>query len=386
MAKITPGELERLNLDVPLAKLAERAGVVLERSGQNELRGACPFHAGGEPSLAVTPHKNLWGCSTCGAEGNAVEWVMKREGVSLTHAVEILRRDFALLVNDTTASGKRYQQPPLAVEFARTADDQALLNQVMDYYHQTLKQSPEALGYLQKRGLTDPAVIDQFKLGFANRTLGYRLPHTKQKGGPGLRGQLQRLGVMRASGHEHFTGSLVIPILDAQGNLVQAYGRKITKNLRAGTPDHLYLPGPHRGVFNLPALAISPDVILCEALIDALTFWCAGFRNVTASYGPEGVHPGPPGRVQAPRHQAGADRLRPGRRRQRRRRERGRHPHRRRVRVLPRAVPQEHGCQQLRAQDPARRQGLRASHPQGGMDGQGRDGRAGRRACGNQHR
>jgi DNA primase len=29
-------------------------------------------------------------------------------------------------------------------------------------------------------------------------------------------------------------------------------------------------------------------VILCEALIDALTFWCTGYRNVTASYGVEG--------------------------------------------------------------------------------------------------
>ena len=32
----------------------------------------------------------------------------------------------------------------------------------------------------------------------------------------------------------------------------------------------------------------SQEVILCEALIDALTFWGAGFRNVTASYGVEG--------------------------------------------------------------------------------------------------
>ena len=29
-------------------------------------------------------------------------------------------------------------------------------------------------------------------------------------------------------------------------------------------------------------------MILCESLIDALTFWCAGFRNVTASYGVNG--------------------------------------------------------------------------------------------------
>ena len=36
------------------------------------------------------------------------------------------------------------------------------------------------------------------------------------------------------------------------------------------------------------AAAATPEVILCEALIDALTFWCAGYRNVTASYGVEG--------------------------------------------------------------------------------------------------
>ena len=68
------------------------------------------------------------------------------------------------------------------------------------------------------------------------------------------------------------------------------YGRKVTPEykLRKGTPLHLYLPGPHRGVFNSAALQASKTVILCEALLDALTFWCAGFRNVTASYGVEG--------------------------------------------------------------------------------------------------
>ena len=57
---------------------------------------------------------------------------------------------------------------------------------------------------------------------------------------------------------------------------MEMYGRKITPNLRAGTPDHTYLPGPHRGVWNKEALLASKDVILCEALIDALTFWVAG--------------------------------------------------------------------------------------------------------------
>jgi DNA primase len=62
--------------------------------------------------------------------------------------------------------------------------------------------------------------------------------------------------------------------------------------LKPGTPPHLYLPGPHRGVWNGTALAGQKTVILCEAIIDALTFWCAGFRNVTAAYGVEGFTPG----------------------------------------------------------------------------------------------
>src|SRR2546422_5689936 len=44
----------------------------------------------------------------------------------------------------------------------------------------------------------------------------------------------------------------------------------------------------HEGVWNLEALQHSEEIILCEALIDALTFWCAGYRNVTASYGTSG--------------------------------------------------------------------------------------------------
>ncbi len=93
------------------------------------------------------------------------------------------------------------------------------------------------------------------------------------KAGGEVRGRLQRLGVLRESGHEHPRGSLVIPILgarvgDADGEVLNLYGRKIRDDLRAGTSDHLYLPGPHRGVFNLAALAASEELILTEALID----------------------------------------------------------------------------------------------------------------------
>jgi DNA primase len=219
-----------------------------------------------------------------------IDWVMKKNGVSFRHAVELLRTDPSLAAALSSSSSPVKQStvrklpPPVSV----SGDDQAVLNQVVDYYHDTLKHSVEAQAYLQQRGIADSKAIERFKLGYANRTLGYRLPASNRQEGAAMRGALQRVGVIRPSGHEHFNGSLVIPVIDDLGNVVEVYGRKIRDDLREGTPKHLYLPGPHRGVWNLDAIKANKEVILCEALIDALTFWCAGYHNVTAAYGIEG--------------------------------------------------------------------------------------------------
>ncbi|MCC6744550.1 MAG: toprim domain-containing protein [Acidobacteria bacterium] len=106
--------------------------------------------------------------------------------------------------------------------------------------------------------------------------------------GAELRRRLQALGLWRESGHEHLNGSLVVPITDDAGRVVQMYGRKINDNLRAGTPKHLYLPGSLAGVWNREGVAGAQEIIVCESLIDAMTFWSAGYRNVTAAYGVEG--------------------------------------------------------------------------------------------------
>ena len=49
----------------------------------------------------------------------------------------------------------------------------------------------------------------------------------------------------------------------------------------------MYLPGPHCGIWNEEALN-EPEIILCEAPLDALTFWVNGIHNVTFIYGTEG--------------------------------------------------------------------------------------------------
>jgi DNA primase len=149
-----------------------------------------------------------------------------------------------------------------------------------------LQQTPAALAYLEKRVIKHDEAIKAFRLGFADRTLGLRLPPKTRKDGEAIRTRLEQLGIYRETGREHLNGCIVFPIAADNGDITGIYGRKI-ENQSHGLPTHLYLPGPHRGLWN-PACLRSREIILCEAIIDALTFWCAGFRHVTAAYGIEG--------------------------------------------------------------------------------------------------
>ncbi|MGH9352283.1 MAG: CHC2 zinc finger domain-containing protein [Terriglobia bacterium] len=287
MARISEQEIERLKREISVERLVEARGIELKRHGA-DLIGLCPFHEDHEPSLVISPKKNLWHClGACRAGGSVIDWVMRAEGVSFRHAVELLRED-RVPADGNHEPVKKSTVAELPPPIERDADDCEVFLRVVDFYHESLKQSPPALKYLEQRGLKSSEMLERFKLGFANRTLGYRLPQKNRQTGAELRGRLQKLGILRENGHEHFNGSVVIPIFDLDDQVIEMYGRKITPGLRPGTPSHLYLPGPHRGVWNEGALIASKEIILCEALMDALTFWCAGYRHLTASYGVNG--------------------------------------------------------------------------------------------------
>jgi DNA primase catalytic core len=286
MARIPAEEIDRLKTELSLVRLMEGANYALKRQGK-DFAMRCPFHEGDhDPSLLVSESKNLFHCFACGAAGTPIDWVMRTQGVSFRHAVELLRHEVLPLAAGSVV--KQSTVPKLPAPVSADADDQAALRQVIDYYHETLKTEPEALAYLAARGIDHAQAVATFRLGYANRTLGLRLPHKNRVAGAHIRTGLQRLGLYRENGREHFNGSLVIPVIAPEGTITEVYGRKLRDDLREGTPKHLYLPGPHRGVWNEAALATSPEIILTESLIDALTFWCAGYRNVTASYGVEG--------------------------------------------------------------------------------------------------
>ncbi len=144
MARIPAGVIERLKAEVPVAGLAEARGVELVRHGA-DLIGRCPFHADRTPSLVITPAKNLWHClGACQTGGTPIDWVMKAEGVSFRHAVEILQRDALPLAAGTGSSGpppKQSSVPKLPTLVPTRVEDARLLAEVIGYYHQTITSS-----------------------------------------------------------------------------------------------------------------------------------------------------------------------------------------------------------------------------------------------------
>jgi len=281
MPKIPESEIERLKQETDLVALIAASGVQLKKKGSNWI-GLCPFHDDHDPSLVVTPSNGLWNClGACQAGGDAFSWVMKRDQVAFRKAYEILRGPTKKSVKVKKDSAIK----PSVVE------RQELLAKVVSFYQGSLKTEPKAQAYLEKRGLMSPEAIEFFRIGYSNRKLSEILPSRQTNEGAKLRSQLIDIGIFRKHrGHEHFSGSVIFPVIDENGLIQEIYGRKTTPALRAGTPKHTYLPGPHQGIWN-PDCLREKTVILCESIIDALTFWVHGFRNVTTSYGVNGFTP-----------------------------------------------------------------------------------------------
>ena len=143
MPRIPEAEINRIKSETDLVALIQSRGVALKQQGAN-WTGFCPFHADKEtPNLIVTPGKGLWRCmaAACGVTGNAIQFVEKFDGVSFRHAFELLAGGAvaAFAAGDGTPR-KQATIRKLACPVDETLNDFALLEQVADYYAESLSK------------------------------------------------------------------------------------------------------------------------------------------------------------------------------------------------------------------------------------------------------
>lgn len=297
MPRIPDDELARLKQAIRLDRLAALRGLTLERAGSDAVKALCCFHAEQTPSLHIDTGGNVFHCFGCGAKGDVIAWVRRAEGLGFPEAVAWLQAFDGTGQPAVAAAPAGARSRGESCPIAEASTGAALLGEVAAYYHQVLIADPLATAglareYLERRRVWDAATVRRLSIGFDDRSLGTRLPAKAWKAGAAVRGHLEAAGLYRPSGHGHFVGSLTFPIADAAtGAVVGMYGRRAQANNQGIR--HVNLPGERRGVWNAAGCraavaAAGGALILCEAVMDALSFIVHGQGNATACLGTTG--------------------------------------------------------------------------------------------------
>lgn len=263
-----------LQQDIALERLALAKGIELAAEG-GRLHGRCPVAPHDEPTLVIDPKANTWLCSAGCGSGGVIEFIAKVDGISLEEAEASLRAEF----------DPESEAEPVGALDMPGQPDSVLLGLVLGFYRKSLLETPQALSWLQEHALRDPELLTHFGLGYSNRKLGLSLPLGAVKAGRLIRSQLKQLGVLNPSGHEKFRGSITVPIRDLRGRVVQVFGHKTGRDLRAGSRIESWMVEGTFGVVNPEGFVNNQKIIITDGIMDALTWWSAGHRNVTSLMG-----------------------------------------------------------------------------------------------------
>ncbi len=277
---MTRTEIDALKARVELVEVIRSTGVDLKQSGQSFV-GRCPFHKDKKPSLSVSPGEQLWQCFSCKTGGDVLSYLSEHEKRGFSAALRHLQE----LVGDKPepTNGKKRLGNGAARELPGNLSRAELLGRVAQLYHETLLRSEEAQAYLKKRGLADPELWKAFRLGYADGSLQELFP---RQGDTAV--ALAELGVVSEAGRELMRGCIVVPLEHPDQGVLNLYGRAIHE---ASEVPHRYLRGPKRGVLNWQALRSAHRLVVAESVLDALSLWQSGVRDVTCLYGAGGLPP-----------------------------------------------------------------------------------------------
>ncbi len=259
-----------------IVRVIESYGIELKKVGQDHV-GRCPFHEDKSPSLHVTQNKGLFHCPACGAAGNVIQFVARKEDIEDKEAAMKL---LGMVPGVMRGSALECVPSPVVDPLAHPE----LFAGLITHYHECLfGRGKCGLDYLKGRGLCDLEMLGHFKVGYVDGGV-------KKKLSPAQIQAAQAIGLFNEKGNEKFYGRIVVPIFEPEtGQPVGLYGRDITGKSDAA---HIYLAGGHRAVWNGAAAKVYPDELLVtESILDALALWQAGKKNVIAAYGAGGWTP-----------------------------------------------------------------------------------------------
>ncbi|MCD6026785.1 MAG: primase [Solimicrobium sp.] len=266
--------------------------VQLKKGGVNYM-GLCPFHNEKSPSFTVSPTKQFYHCFGCGAHGTAIGFLMEYSGMGFVDAIKDLAQSHGMVVPD------EQQIPPLqrAEIQAKTLALSEAMTRANDYYRRQLKTAPEAVAYLQGRGLSGE-VAAKFGIGFApggwdnlrQEFIDYENPALTESGLV-----INKEGEQGGKGAKHkrydrFRDRIMFPIRNTKGQVIGFGGRVL------GNGEPKYLNSPETPLFQKgnelyglfearQAIRDAGYVLVTEGYMDVVALAQKGFPQAVATLG-----------------------------------------------------------------------------------------------------
>jgi len=251
--------------------------VPLKKAGQN-YQACCPFHSEKTPSFTVSPTKQFYHCFGCGAHGTALGFLMEYEQMSFPDAVAALAQDVGLPIPESAQEPDRPRPPPALWD---------ALEQASQFYKQQLKQSPHAIDYLKRRGLTG-IIAARYGVGYAPDGSPLKQVFTDYSADA-----LAASGMVIDGDHgryDRFRNRIMFPIKNVKGQIVGFGGRVLDQ----GEPKYLNSPETplfHKGseIYGLfearAAIKAAGRVIVVEGYMDVVALAQHGVEFAVATLG-----------------------------------------------------------------------------------------------------
>ena len=246
----------------------------LVKKGKDYL-AKCPFHDDTNPSMHVSPEKQIFKCFVCGTGGNAINFVSKYEHISYYEAMKKVADIVGFHDPRLEGTTEIKAVDPRRVPLIKCLHD-------LTVYYQYALNSPEGkvgLDYFNNRHL-DATLRSKFMLGYAFKD-GKATCKFLQEKGHSLK-TIEDIGIASSINgvySDRNQGRAIFPICDANGEVVGYSARRIGDG-----PEAKYVNSPETYLFHKSNILYNYHNAKEKAHIAGYVYVLEGFMDVYALY------------------------------------------------------------------------------------------------------
>lgn len=256
----------------------------VEQKGKNYF-AICPFHDDHNPSMSISPEKQIYTCFVCGASGNVFNFVANYEKVSFVSAVKKVAQKAGINLNINVKDDYK----PKDTKYDKYYKMFDITNK---YYQNNIKSvyGKKAIEYLHNRKIDDD-VINEFEIGLSMND--NNVSKLLEKKGYDVN-ELIDIGLCGKKDnfiYDIFRNRIMFPLYNLDGKPVGFSGR-----IYNGEKDSKYVNSKESIIFKKGNLlynyhrALSHarekhQIIVVEGFMDVIRLYTIGIKNVVATMG-----------------------------------------------------------------------------------------------------